>query len=96
MIGEDNESTGHGHGKKGEKSSRDEEASQEKQEDTSVKAASSNEKGDKRGSNSHISEPADADQSDKNDIEGSDIPLSFPQRVSCCRSGLVCLTCCLL
>jgi hypothetical protein len=79
MIGEGNESTEDGPGKKGEKSSRDEEASQEKEDHISP---SSKEKGNKGDSKSHISEPADADQSDKNDIEGSDVPLSFPQRVS--------------
>jgi hypothetical protein len=93
MIGEGNEGTENGHAKKDEESSRVSEASKEKEDCSSVKAASSKEER-KGGSKSHCSDAA-ADDSDKNSIQ-DDVPLSFPQRVSCCMSGLICLVCGLL
>jgi hypothetical protein len=88
MTGEGNEGAKHQHGKQDEKSSPDEEASQEKDDNTPVKAANSKEKR-KGKSKSRSSDPA-ADDSDQSNID-DDVPLSFPQRVSCCRSDLICL-----
>jgi hypothetical protein len=89
MTGVGNESAEHGHDKKDDKSSRDDEASQEKEENTMVKVAKPKAKG-KSGNKSDSSEPVD-DDSDKNVID-DDVPLSFPQRVSCWMSGRVRLT----
>jgi hypothetical protein len=88
MTGESNEGADHELGKKDEQSSRDEEASQEMEANTPVKAVNSEEKRKGR-SKSHSSDPAD-DDSDKNNID-DDVPLSFPQRVSGCVSGHICL-----
>jgi hypothetical protein len=79
-TGEGKESAEHGLGKKDEKALRDEDAPKEK-EDTAVKVTNSKGKR-KGGSKSESSEPAD-DDSDKKNID-DDVPLSFPQRVSCC------------
>jgi hypothetical protein len=95
MTGEGNEGTANGHAKKDEESSwvLEAEASKEEEDSSSLKAAGSKEKG-KGGSKSHGSDAA-ADDSDKNSIH-DDVPLSFPQRVSCCMCCLICLVCCLL
>jgi hypothetical protein len=91
MTGQGNEGAEHVHVekdvnvKKDEQSSRNEEASQEKEEKTPVKPAKSKEKR-KGGSKNDASDPAD-DDSDKNNFD-EDVPLSFPQRVSCCMSRL--------
>jgi hypothetical protein len=85
MTGQGNEGVEHVHGKNDEQSSQDEEASQEKGEKTPVTIANSKTKRKGR-SKSHNSDPAD-DGSDKNNFD-DDVPLSFPQRVSCCTSGL--------
>jgi hypothetical protein len=90
MPGEGNEATEHGYAKKGEESPSDEEGSQEKEDSSSVKAASSKEK--RKGRSKSDGSDAAADDSDKKYIY-DDVPLSFPQRVSCCMSGLICLTC---
>jgi hypothetical protein len=90
MTGEGNEGTEHGYAKKGEESPSDEEAAQEKEDSSSVKAASSKEK--RKGRSKSDGSDATADDSDKKYIY-DDVPLSFPQRVSCCMSGLICLTC---
>jgi hypothetical protein len=89
MTGESNEGAEHMRGKKVKQSSRDEEASQKKEDNTRAKAANSKEK--KRGrSKSHTSsDPAD-DNSNKNNVD-DEVPLSFPQRVSGCVSGHICL-----
>jgi type IV secretory pathway VirB10-like protein len=91
MTGQGNEDAEHVHVEKDvnvkedKQSSRNEEASQEKEEKTPVKSAKSKEKG-KGGSKSDASDSAD-DDSDKNNLD-DDVPLSFPQRVSCCMIGL--------
>lgn len=87
---EGNESADHGHGKKDERTSRDEDAAQEKEDKTPVKVANAKAKRGKGGSKSDSSEPAD-DESEKNNFD-DDVPLSFPQRVSYCMSGRICLT----
>jgi hypothetical protein len=85
MTGEGNEGA-ELHLEKEEQSTRDEEAPQEKEDSTPVKATDSKEK--RKGESK--SEPAD-DDSDKNNID-DDVPLSFPQRVSCCMRGFICET----
>jgi hypothetical protein len=84
MTGESNEGAEHGYGKLEEESSRDEEPSQEKEDKASAKAANS--QGKSKGG-SDRSEPVD-DDSDKN----GNVPLSFPQRVSCCMRDRICFT----
>jgi hypothetical protein len=90
MTGEGNESAEHGHGKKEEQSSRDEEAVTKMEDNTPVEVvANTKGKRGKDGSKSDSSEPAD-DDSEKNIDD--DVPLSFPQRVSHCMSGRICFT----
>jgi hypothetical protein len=73
MGGEGNEGTDHWNGKQEEKSSRDEEPSQEKEEDkTPTKAVNS--QGKSKGG---------SDRSDPAYSSAQQRPLSFPQRVSC-------------
>jgi hypothetical protein len=79
MSGIDNEGAEHGYDKLEERSSRDEETSQEKEE---TKAA--NLQGKSNG-NSDRSEPVVS----YNDKKGN-VHLSFPERVSCCLSGRIC------
>jgi hypothetical protein len=76
MTGEGKEDAEHEHD---EKLNQDEEASQEKEDKTPVTTANLKAKR-KEGSKSDTSDPAD-DDSDKNIDD--DVPLSFPQRVSC-------------
>jgi hypothetical protein len=88
MTGEGNESAEHGHGKKEEQSSRDEEADLKMEDNTPVVKANVKESRKRKGgSKSDSSEPAD-DDSEKNNID-DDVPLSFPQRVSYCMSGRI-------
>jgi hypothetical protein len=80
MTGVSNEGAEHGHGKLEEVSSRDEEPSHHEKEDKTRLTKAANSQGKRKGG-SDRSEPVD-DDSDKN----GNVPLSFPQRVSCFRA----------
>jgi hypothetical protein len=84
MTGQGNEIAKHGRSKK-----EDEEAPKEMEVDTGTPVKTANSKGKR----SESSDPVD-DDSEKNNID-DDVPLSFPQRVSCCMSGSS-VTSCLL
>jgi hypothetical protein len=90
MTGEGIQSAEHGQGKKEEQSSRDEEALTKVEDNAPAEVANTKGKKGKGGSKSDSSEPVD-DDSEKNNID-DDVPLSFPQRVSSCMGGCLCLT----